>query len=146
SLGILVLYAKSTYDIFSGLGPGYMDSFAGFIFFLLVGKWFQNKTYQALSFDRDYTSYFPLAVTRFTADNKEEIVQIEKIKPGDELLIHNEEILPADAILLDSEARMDYSFVTGESDQIKKSANAVLFAGGKLIGKSARVKVKEQVK
>lgn len=146
SLGILVLYAKSTYDIFSGLGPGYMDSFAGFIFFLLVGKWFQNKTYQALSFDRDYTSYFPLAVTRFTVDNKEEIVQIEKIKPGDELLIHNEEILPADAILLDSEARMDYSFVTGESDQIKKSANAVLFAGGKLIGKSARVKVKEQVK
>lgn len=146
SLGILVLYAKSTYDIFSGLGPGYMDSFAGFIFFLLVGKWFQNKTYQALSFDRDYTSYFPLAVTRFTADNKEEIVQIEKIKPGDELLIHNEEILPADAILLDREARMDYSFVTGESDQIKKSANAVLFAGGKLIGKSARVKVKEQVK
>lgn len=146
SLGIIVLYAKSTYDIFMGHGPGYMDSFAGFIFFLLIGKWFQNKTYQALSFDRDYTSYFPLAVTRFTSENKEEIVQIEKIQLGDELLIHNEEILPADAILLDNEARMDYSFVTGESDRIKKTANDVLFAGGKLIGKSVRVKVKEQVK
>jgi Cu+-exporting ATPase len=146
SLGILVLYAKSVYDIFMGYGPGYMDSFAGFIFFLLIGKWFQNKTYQALSFDRDYTSYFPLAVTRITADNLEEIVQIDKIQPGDELLIHNEEILTADAILLDDEARMDYSFVTGESDQIKKTAQSILFAGGKLIGKSVRVKVKEQVK
>jgi P-type Cu+ transporter len=145
SLGIIVLYAKSVYDIFSGHGPGYMDSFGGFIFFLLIGKWFQNKTYQALSFDRDYTSYFPLAVKRLK-DEKEEIVQIEEILPGDFLFIHNEEILPADAYLCDDEARVDYSFVTGESDCIKKQKGDLLFAGGKLIGKAVRVEVKEQVK
>jgi len=145
TIGIIALYAKSTSDIFLGNGPGYMDSFAGFIFFLLIGKWFQNKTYQALSYDRDYTSYFPLAVKRIT-ETGEEIVQIEKIQPGDELIIHNEEIIPADAILLDNEARLDYSFVTGESDQIKKTQNELLYAGGRLLGKAVRVKVKDQVK
>lgn len=145
SLGILVLYAKSAYDIFMGHGPGYMDSFAGFIFFLLIGKWFQNKTYQALSFDRDYTSYFPLAVKR-VSHGREEIVQIEHIKPGDEIVLHNEEILPADAVLLDTRARMDYSFVTGESDAIDKVQGETLFAGGKLLGRAVHVSIKEQVK
>lgn len=63
TIGIIALYAQSAYSIFAGFGPGYMDSFAGFIFFLLIGKWFQNKTYKTLSFERDYTSYFPVAVT-----------------------------------------------------------------------------------
>jgi Cu+-exporting ATPase len=82
SLGILVLYAKSTADIFMGEGPGYMDSFAGFILFLLLGKWFQHRTHDAMSFERDYKSYFPLAVKRING-GKEEIVQIEKIIPDD---------------------------------------------------------------
>ena len=63
-LGIIALYVRSVIAIFSGEGPGYMDSFAGFIFFLLIGKWFQSKTYQWLSFDRDFRSYFPVAVVK----------------------------------------------------------------------------------
>ena len=46
TIGIIALYAQSTYTIFTGGGPGYMDSFATFIFWLLIGKWFQNKTYK----------------------------------------------------------------------------------------------------
>ncbi len=64
SLGILALSLQSYYEILSGTGPGYLDSFTGFVFFLLIGKWYQNKTYQSLSFDRDYKSYFPVAAIR----------------------------------------------------------------------------------
>ncbi|HRO74998.1 MAG TPA: heavy metal translocating P-type ATPase metal-binding domain-containing protein [Crocinitomicaceae bacterium] len=92
TLGIIALYFQSSYAIFTNQGPGYMDSFAGFIFFLLIGKWFQNRTYKSLSFERDYTSYFPVAVTRIK-DNTEEIAEIEKIKAGEHLLIRNEEVI-----------------------------------------------------
>lgn len=145
SLGILVLYAKSVTDIFSGEGPGYMDSFAGFILFLLIGKWFQHRTHDAMSFERDYKSYFPLAVKR-VKENLESIVQIEEVQPDDRLIIHNGEIMPADAVLQSENAQIDYSFVTGESDLISKKKGDLLYAGGKLSGAAIEVVVKAAVK
>lgn len=142
TIGIFTLYFQSAYAIFSGQGAGYMDSFAGFIFFLLIGKWFQSKTYQSLSFERDYTSYFPIAVTKLT-DTFQETVAIEKLEKGNVILIRNEEIVPCDATLLSKEITMDYSFVTGESELLTKKKGDLVFAGGKIMGKSARLEVKE---
>ena len=140
TIGIIALYLQSFFSIINAEGPGYMDSFAGFIFFLLIGKWFQNKTYKSLSFERDYTSYFPVAATRIT-NQKEEIVEIEALNIGDVILIRNEEIIPCDATLLSPEAKIDYSFVTGEATLISKHENDFLYAGGKLAGKAIQLKV-----
>ncbi|CCH53820.1 ATPase, P-type (transporting), HAD superfamily, subfamily IC [Fibrisoma limi BUZ 3] len=62
-LGILVAFTRSTYEVLALNGAGYYDSVTGLIFFLLCGKWFQQRTYDFLSFERDYKAYFPLAVT-----------------------------------------------------------------------------------
>lgn len=144
TLGIAVLYGRSVYDIFNYNGPGYMDSFAGFVLFLLIGKLFQNKTYQALSFERDYKSYFPLAVTK-VKENTEEVVPLNKIEEGDIILIKNEEIIPADAILKSDKARIDYSFVTGESKPIVKFKGEEIFAGGKQVGDAIELKILKKV-
>ena len=63
ALAILVTFLRSVYEIITGTGPGYLDSMSGIVFFMLVGRWFQDKTYDSFSFDRDYKSYFPLGVT-----------------------------------------------------------------------------------
>ena len=144
TIGIAALYGKSTFDIFMKNGPGYMDSFAGFILFLLIGKWFQNQTYKALSFERDYKSYFPLAVTKILGA-EEKIEPIEKIVEEDVLLIRNEEVIPADAVLLSNEANIDYSFVTGESVPVKKKKNDEIFAGGKQVGDAIQIRVIKKV-
>jgi len=136
TIGILALYSQSAYSILSGEGNGYMDSFTGFIFFLLIGKWFQSKTYQSLSFDRDYTSYFPVAVERKT-ENEEEIVEIEDIEIGDTISIRNQEVIPCDAVLISNEVNIDYSFVTGEAIPVKKIKGDFIYAGGKVIGKKS---------
>ncbi|MCJ8289346.1 MAG: heavy metal translocating P-type ATPase metal-binding domain-containing protein [Crocinitomicaceae bacterium] len=143
TLGIIALYAQSCHHIFSGSGPGYMDSFAGFIFFLLIGKWFQRKTYRSLSFDRDYTSYFPVAVLR-VVDEEEQIVEIEKIEEGDHLMIRNDEIVPCDVILLSNSAQIDYSFVTGESVPVSIAKGQLVYAGGRLIGAKTRFQAKSK--
>ena len=140
TIGILALYLQSLYSIFIDAGPGYMDSFAGFIFFLLIGKWFQGKTYKSLSFERDYKAYFPVAVTRIVQDN-EEIVEIEDIHIDDLLLIRNDEVIPCDCILDSDHARIDYSFVTGESEHISKEKGDFIYAGGKLTGQRTALKV-----
>ena len=131
ALGILVLLLRSTIDIIFDWGPGFFDSLTGLVFFLLMGKFFQQKTYSFLSFERDYKSYFPIAVTRINKDNKEETVQVYDIKIGDRLLIRNEELIPVDGILLSLKAKIDYSFVTGESEPVHKKTADKIFAGGK---------------
>ncbi len=131
ALGILVLFIRSSYEIFFDLGSGFFDSLTGLIFFLLVGRFFQQKTYSFLSFERDYKSYFPIAVTRLGKKRKEETVQIYAIKSGDRLLIRNEELIPVDGILISGKAQIDYSFVTGESEPVQKNSGDKVFAGGK---------------
>jgi len=144
ALGMLAIFFQSSYEIISGIGAGYMDSLCGFVFFLLVGKWYQNKTYQALSFERDYKSYFPVAVTKL--ENGQEIsVLLEKIEENDLILVHNQELIPTDSLLLKGEANIDYSFVTGESKPVKKNLGEIVYAGGRQIGSSIELKVQSKV-
>lgn len=135
ALGIIALFVRSTLDIVMGWGNGFFDSLTGLLFFLLLGKFFQQMTYSYLSFERDYKSYFPIAVTRLTRNNANEIseeqVEVYEVEKGDRLLVRNNEILPVDAILIRGNALIDYSFVTGEADPIAKRSGDKLFAGGK---------------
>ena len=131
ALGILVLFLRSSFEIAFNLGSGFFDSLTGLIFFLLVGRFFQQKTYSFLSFERDYKSYFPIAVTRLNEKKEEETVQVYDIKRGDRLLIRNKELIPVDGILISNKAQIDYSFVTGESEPVKKNSGDKVFAGGR---------------
>tara|TARA_R110002033_G_scaffold41716_8_gene82559 strand:- start:6344 stop:8719 length:2376 start_codon:yes stop_codon:yes gene_type:complete len=131
ALGISVLFIRSTIEIIFDLGSGFFDSLAGLVFFLLVGKFFQQKTYDFLSFERDYKSYFPIAITKINKDGFEETIQVYDIEKGDRILIRNEELIPVDGVLINGKAKIDYSFVTGESQTISKQSGDKLFAGGK---------------
>ncbi len=144
-LGVLVLFLRSSFEITFNIGTGFFDSLTGLIFFLLLGKFFQQKTYSFLSFERDYKSYFPIGITKINADKKEESVQVYDIKKGDRLLIRNEELIPVDCILIKGKARIDYSFVTGESKTVSKQSGDKLFAGGKQLNGTIEVDVLKSV-
>ncbi|WP_340113447.1 heavy metal translocating P-type ATPase [Maribellus mangrovi] len=144
ALGIIVLFIVTSYEVLSGMGPGYCDSLSGLIFFLLVGKWYQGKTYEALSFERNYKSYFPIAVTKINKQIEESIL-LEKIEVDDVLIIRNKELIPADSELLEGDARIDYSFVTGESTPVAKNTSDFIYAGGRQMGGIIKIKVKKGV-
>ena len=144
SLGIVVMYSRSLFEILSGTGAGYMDTFAGLIFFMLSGRLFQNKSYERLSFERDYKSYFPVAIT--TVENgRESSKAVSEIRTGDRILIRNEELIPADALLLKGIGNIDYSFVTGENTPVQKKAGELIYAGGKQIGSTIELEVIHEV-
>jgi Cu+-exporting ATPase len=140
ALGMLTLFGRSAYEILGKYGEGYLDSFSGFVFFLLIGRWFQSFTYKALDFDRSYKSYFPLTANIKNGDLWVPKA-IDQIQMGDQLLIKNNELIPVDSVLLKGRARVDYSFVTGESNLIVKDVGDKLFSGGRHQGKHIEVKV-----
>jgi P-type Cu+ transporter len=140
AVGLLALFLRSVYDIVFQVGPGYLDSLSGLVFFLLIGRWFQGKTYENLAFDRDYKSYFPLAVHKRVGDSWKPVVVYE-LMPGDEIRVRNMEIVPADCLLESDEAYLDYSFVTGESKPVHVKKGASVYAGGRLIGQPVLLSV-----
>ncbi len=144
AIGIITLFIQSIYEVSAAISPGYFDSLAGFVFFLLIGRWYQGRTYHALSFERDYKSYFPVAVTRLKGGNEESVL-LKDIAKGDLLLIHNLELIPSDGILIDGEAIINYSFVTGESIPVSKRAGDEVYAGGRQTGGAIVIEIKEEV-
>nr|WP_315156833.1 heavy metal translocating P-type ATPase metal-binding domain-containing protein [uncultured Flavobacterium sp.] len=145
ALGIVVMFVRSTFDIVMDYGSGFFDSLTGLIFFMLLGKMFQIKTYSFLSFERDFKSYFPIAITKINTDSTEESIPVYEIEKGNRLLIRNQELIPVDGILISDKAEIDYSFVTGEAVPITKKSGDKVFAGGKQIGKVIEMEVLHSV-
>jgi Cu+-exporting ATPase len=140
ALAIIVTFVRSYYEIISGHGAGYLDSGSGIVFFMLIGRWFQNKTYDSFSFDRDYRSYFPLGVTLIEggAEKNIPVTQLQKLN---RIIIRNEEMIPADAILMKGTANIDYSFVSGENATVEKQKGELIYAGGKQMGSAIELEI-----
>jgi len=104
----------------------------------------QDKTYRQLSFDRDYTSYFPMAVTVVRPEGVT-TVPLPELALNDTILIHHGDLIPADGILTRGKALIDYSFVTGESMPVEKEMGEIIYAGGKQLGANMELLVIREV-
>ena len=133
ALALIITYARSLYEIFTGIASGYLDSMSGIVFFMLVGRVVQERTYKSLSFHRDYKAYFPIAVDVLKGSSVVS-TKITELKENDIVQLHNDEIIPADGILIKGNARIDYSFVTGESEPVQVPEKSIVYAGGRQKG------------
>lgn len=148
ALAILIAFLRSVYEITLGSGVGYFDSMTGIVFFMLLGRYFQNKTYDYISFERDYKSYFPLGVSvieKIDGFAIEKTIPVSTIKIGMRLIICQNELIPADAILFKGNAIVDYSFVTGEAAPVNKVLGEILYAGGRQKGNQIEMEVVKEV-
>lgn len=144
ALGIAVLFFRTTAEILTHTGAGFADTLCGLVFFLLVGKFVQQKTYHHISFERDYRSFFPVAV-QVISGSAEKPVPLSELKTGDRMMIRHQEIIPADAILLKGQALIDFSFVTGESIPVTKTLGEIIYAGGRQTGEAVEMEVVKPV-
>jgi len=144
ALGLAAFFVRSVVEVLQGKGLGYFDSLSGLVFFLLCGKWFQQKTFDRLTFDRDYRSFFPLSVLRRQGET-EQRVALSQVQIGDCLVIRHGELIPADALLTSGEGLVDYSFVTGESAPAERNLGDHLYAGGRQVGAAIEVVTVKQV-
>lgn len=144
-IGLLALVLRSLFDIGTGRGEGYLDSFAGLVFFLLVGRLFHQQAFDWIGFDRTFRSFFPLSVLVESGAGRAVPVAIDRLRPGDLIVLRPEEVVPVDARLVDDHARVDYAFLTGERDAVAVASGALVRAGGRLTGTSARFEVLREV-
>ncbi|MBI1222228.1 MAG: HAD-IC family P-type ATPase [Bacteroidetes bacterium] len=146
ALGIATLFIRSLLEVSMHWGQGFFDSLSALVFFLLIGRWLQDRAYEAMSFDRNFRSYFPMAVE--VLSNDEEASQyraIGELKVSERIRVRNQELIPADAILESGAAQIDYSFVNGESEIESAQIGDVIHAGGRQVGSSIILQVMRPV-
>ncbi|NEU09538.1 HAD-IC family P-type ATPase [Flavihumibacter sp. R14] len=144
ALIIAVLFLRTSFEVITQTGPGFTDTLSGLVFLLLMGKWVKQRTYYHLSFERDYRSYFPVAVT-VIRQGTEKPVAINELHVGDRMLIRNHEIIPADSILMKGNGYIDFSFVTGEASPVEKVLGEMVYAGGRHLGDAIELEVVKPV-
>lgn len=144
TLGIIAIAASSYWEFFTQSGPGYFDSLAGLVFFLLIGRWFQNNTYARLDFERDYQSFFPFSALRVNGD-EEVYVKLTAIETGDLLKVRHGELIPTDGIITAGRSHVDMQFITGESEPLPVVVDGEVYAGSKLTGPAITFRVTKQL-
>jgi Cu+-exporting ATPase len=144
ALGIGVLFIRTVTEVYTRTGAGFADTLCGLVFFLLVGKFVQKKTYHHISFERDYRSFFPVAV-QVIENHIEKPLPLSQLQTGHRIVIRHNEIIPADAILLKGQAMIDFSFVTGEAAPVSKTLGEIIYAGGRQTGQAIEMEVVKAV-
>lgn len=140
ALSIALTFGRSVYEILTQTGSGYLDSMTGILFFMHVGRHFQNKTHDRIHFDLNYTHFFPLHVLRLNSKGIGESIPIRQIAVDDLLEIACHDIIPVDAVCLQEEAEIDYSFVTGESKAVRVRRSEIIYAGGRNLSQTITVR------
>lgn len=77
---------------------------------------------------------------RYAGEGLEE-VEIERLVPGDRILIRRGEVVPNDGVLLDQRADLDMSALTGESLPVQLTSGQEVASGGLSIGGAFDLKV-----
>jgi Cu+-exporting ATPase len=140
AIGITTIFLRSIIDIAVNRGEGFLDSFTGLIFFLLVGRLFQHRAIESLEFDRSMRSFFPVSASRLSQGEIQDI-SVDDLQRGDTVLVRNGEVIPADSILLHSVGVVDYAYLTGESEPVECRPGTMLYAGGRVLGRSLQLSV-----
>ena len=144
ALGLVVLFSRSIVDIATSRSEGFMDSFAGLVFFLLIGRLFQQKVFDRIAFDRTFRSFLPLSV-QAEREGGPTSVPIEHLRPGDCIRVRPQEVVPADSTLLDEAGVVDYAFITGEQTPVALDGGQTVRAGGRILGRAVRLRVQRVV-
>lgn len=134
AVGIAVTFAVSTAATFEPQGwwgrEVYFDSLTMFVFFLLTGRWLEQRlrTRTAGSLSA-LMQRVPASVLRQTACGEFERVAVRRLAPGDIVRVLPGEAFPADAIVLSGNVVVDEALLTGESRPVPRSPGTTVMAG-----------------
>lgn len=134
ALGMAITFAVSTAGTFEPRGTFgkevYFDSLTMFVFFLLTGRWLEQRLRERTAGALDaLMNRLPDSVLRQRADGEFERVAVRRLQAGDVLRVLPGEAFPADGSVIEGETLADEALLTGESRPLLRGAGAAVIAG-----------------
>jgi Cu2+-exporting ATPase len=129
SLAIGSAWAASGWATFRGSGEVYFDSACMFTFFLLLGRFLEQRArLRADSATRALLRGLPRTAVRLAGED-EEVVPVRALRRDDRVLVKPGAMVPADGQVVEGKSNVDESLVTGESLPRPKARGAPLIGG-----------------
>ena len=129
ALAIGLAYLASVFATVTGTGEVYFESVSMFTFFLLLGRYVELRARHKnrLAFS-NLAQLMPLTACCIR-DQKEEVLPISVLKPGDQVLVKSGETFPCDGRVLEGNSAVIESLLTGESQAVTKTTGDSVIAG-----------------
>jgi len=134
ALGIAITFAVSSAATFEPQGwwshEVYFDSLTMFVFFLLTGRWLEQRLRGRTARSLDsLMQRLPDSVERQVASGLFERVAVRRLMPGDLIRVLPGEAFPADGRIVLGDTFADEALLTGESRPVARPAGSPVLAG-----------------
>lgn len=141
SIAICGAYVASCVATVNGTGEVYFESVSMFTFFLLLGRYFEQKARQKASVSSSNLHKLVPLTAHLVIDNGQEEIPAKKLRLGDVILVKPGEMVAADGIVIDGHSSINEAMLTGEQMPIEKSQDSPVFAGTINVDQPIKVKV-----
>jgi len=122
----IILYINSKDE--SYLKSLYFDSSAMILFFITIGKTFENKAKKKTNFLVESLKELVPSNCLILKNDKEELVNIKDVNVGDTIIVKEGESIPLDGIIIKGDSLIDESTLTGESNPIFKTKGDIVYS------------------
>ena len=146
ALGIAITFAVSSAATFEPHGwwskEVYFDSLTMFVFFLLTGRWLEQRLRDRTAGSLDaLMQRLPDSVERQLGDGSFERVAVRRLVTGDLIRVLPGEAFPADGTIVSGDTFADEALLTGESRPIARAAGSSVSAGTYNLSAAVKVRI-----
>jgi Cu2+-exporting ATPase len=146
TLGIVITFVISTAATFEPQGwwsqEVYFDSLTMFVFFLLTGRWLEQRLRASTSGALDsLMQRLPDTVERRGANGAFTRVATRRLGAGDVVRVLPGEAFPADGIITVGSTKADEALLTGESHPVARGVGASVMAGSYNLTSAVQVRI-----
>ena len=130
SLAIVLAYLASSYATLRGAGEVYFDSVSMFCFFLLLGRYIEQRLrYRNLLSLYSTDELLPPTAVRITSDGAEQSVPLRQLQLGDSVRIYPGQLIPCDGVVTAGQSAVEEAVLTGEAAAQRKQIGDSVAAG-----------------
>jgi Cu2+-exporting ATPase len=142
SIGVTLACVVSLHEAWVGQQHAYFDSAITLLFFLLIGRYLDRRARgRARHAVSALLALSSRSATVVAADGTTTTRRVDRLSPGDLLLVAAGERLGADGVIVEGRSAMDAALVSGESVPQSVVPGARVFAGMVNLGAPLRVRV-----
>lgn len=129
SIAIGGAYVASCFATVNGTGEVYFESVSMFTFFLLLGRYFEQKARQKASVSSSNLHKLVPLTAHLVNDNGQEDIPAKKLRLNDVILVKPGEMIAADGVVIEGHTSINEAMLTGEQMPIEKTVASQVYAG-----------------
>ncbi|MGE6436887.1 heavy metal translocating P-type ATPase [Shewanella baltica] len=129
SIAIGGAYVASCFATVNGTGEVYFESVSMFTFFLLLGRYFEQKARQKASVSSSNLHKLVPLTAHLVNDNGQEEIPAKKLRLNDVILVKPGEMIAADGVVIEGHTSINEAMLTGEQMPIEKTVASRVYAG-----------------